>query len=92
MFAIETPEPDEWLHVLIAGLFSVVAIIGARWSLWIVVLGFLAHGIFDTVLHYTSLHTPNPDWYGPFCLGFDVALALGLAGFLAQGDKLSDMS
>lgn len=92
MLAVETNEPDLLLHGLVALGFTAVAMAGARWNLWLVVFGFVAHAAFDGVLHYTLLSAPTPDWYGPLCLGYDLVIAAGLAGFLAQGQKLSDMT
>ena len=92
MFAVETHEPDLIGHSLVATFFCLLAIFGARWNLWIVVFGFLAHALFGGTLHYTSLLAPTPGWYGPLCVGFNVAVALGLAGFLSQDHKLRDMT
>lgn len=92
MWAIETHEPDTLKHALIASGFVAIGLAGARWNLWLVVFGLLAHAIFAGVLQFSSLPAPTPGWYGPVCLSFDVSIALGLAGFLAQGDKLSDMT
>ena len=92
MMAVETHEPDVLRHALIALGFALVAMAGARWNLWLVVAGFAAHAAFNGILHYTPLLAPTPGWYGPVCLGFDLMLAAGLAGFLAQGRKLSDMT
>jgi len=92
MFAIETHEPDELKHAIIGLIFVAIAIMGARWNLWIIVAGFIAHGIFNAVLQLTPLPAPTPGWYGPFCFWFDFTIAAGLAGFLAQGRKLSDMT
>ena len=92
MMAVETHEPDLFRHVLLGLGFAAVAMAGARWNLWLVVAGFVAHAVFNGMLHYTPLPAPTPGWYGPVCLGYDLILAAGLAGFLAQGRKLSDMS
>ena len=92
MMAVETHEPDFIRHCLIALGFTAVAMAGARWNLWLVVAGLIAHAAFDGVLHYTPLLAPTPGWYGPLCLGYDLVLATGLAGFLVQGKKLSDMT
>lgn len=92
MFAVETHEHDLINHLTFASIFSIIAFAGARWNLWYVVLGFIGHAIFAGTLHFTSLLAPTPGWYGPLCMGFELTIALGLAGFLSQGDKLSDMT
>ena len=91
MMAVETHEPDLLRHILIAIGFTSLAMIGARFNLWLVVLGFVGHALLDGVLHHTPLVAPTPGWYGPVCLGFNLIVAAGLAGFLAQGNKLSEM-
>ena len=92
MFAIESHETDALHQTAISVAFIAIAVLGARYNLWLVVFGFAAHAVYDAVMHHTSLMVATPGWYGPVCLGFDLVLAMGLAGFLAQGDKLSDMT
>ena len=92
MMAVETHEPDFLRHAMIGLGFAAIGLAGARWSLWLVVAGFVAHAAFCGALHYIPLHAPTPGWYGPVCIGYSLMMAVGLAGFLAQGRKLSDMT
>lgn len=92
MMAVETHEPDFLRHALIGLGFAAIGLAGARWNLWLVVFGFVAHAAFCAALHYIPLHASTPGWYGPVCVGYCLVLAAGLAGFLVQGRKVSDMT
>lgn len=92
MWALETHEPDALQHAVLMLAFVFIGFVGVRWSLWITVLAFMGHGIFAGTLQYAGFPAPTPGWYGPLCCSFDIAIAIGLAGFLAQGEKLSDMT
>jgi len=65
------------VQVMIAALFTAVAILGYRTRLAWVGVGMIAHGLFDAVAH-TALNSPAPGWWGPFCIGIDVVLGLWL--------------
>lgn len=59
-------------EIVIASVFSLMAIAGAiRWPI-LIGLGILAHGIFD----FTHMHLINnsgvPEWWPAFCGGFDI--------------------
>jgi hypothetical protein len=59
--------------------FVVVAVIGFKFNLWLVVACLAAHGVLD-VFHGLVVTNPGvPEWWPAFCLTFDV----GVAGFLA---------
>ena len=63
-------------------IFASIAVVGFRSTLWWVVAGLAAHGIFDLV-HGTLVANPGmPVWWPGFCLAADVALAVILAGLL----------
>ena len=74
-----------WLETMIAGAFIVAAVVGFRRSLWIVVAALAAHGILD-LIHGSVVSNPGvPDSWPGFCMGYDVAAALYLAGLLRSG-------
>jgi len=59
--------------------FIVLAVLGFRSSLWVVVAALGVHGVFDLV-HGTVISNPGvPLWWPAFCLAYDVAAA----GYLA---------
>jgi len=66
--------------VLMMG-FLVAAVVGFKQSVWIVVFGLAAHGVFDA-LHGRILDNPGvPVWWPAFCLAYDVGAAGCLAWF-----------
>ena len=63
-------------------LFVVVAAIGFKRDLWLVVAGLAAHGVFDA-FHSRVVTNPGvPEWWPAFCLAFDVGAAAFLAWLL----------
>lgn len=79
------------LHIGLAGAFGLCALLGARFSMWIIVLGLAAHGLLDFALHQDAIESPAQAWYLSICVGFDLAVAAGLAGFLLQGQTPKEM-
>jgi len=74
-----------WPETMIAGAFIVAAVVGFRRSLWIVVAALAAHGILD-LIHGSVVSNPGvPDSWPGFCMGYDAAAALYLAGLLRSG-------
>ncbi len=73
------------LESLVCAVFLAVAVIGFRWSLWIVVVALAAHGLFD-LTHAAVISNPGvPDWWPEFCLAYDVTAAAYLAWLLRSG-------
>jgi hypothetical protein len=76
-------------HALIIESAVVIVFLGAagvgfRYSLWLVVAGLLAHGVFD-VLHGQLITNPGvPVWWSPFCLTYDVVASGYLAWLLLR--------
>jgi hypothetical protein len=65
--------------------FVLVAILGFKFNLWLVVAALLAHGIFDFI-HAHFIPNPGvPAWWPGFCLTYDVAAAGYLARILRSG-------
>lgn len=80
---------------LAGGSFSVISVevaaitaffaasLFGRWgSPAILVVGYLAHGAWDIAHHLGSIPTFLPDWYGPFCLAYDLVVAAFVGAFL----------
>ena len=66
-------------------VFVSMAVIGFRSSLWVIVAALAAHGVFDFV-HGRLVSNPGvPAFWPAFCLGFDVLIAVFLAGLLHRG-------
>ena len=68
-------------------LFAAAAALGFRGSLWIVVAGLAAHGVFDFVRPLLLAGPGVPTWWPAFCAGYDVAAAALLALLLTVGRK-----
>jgi hypothetical protein len=70
------------LESLVIVAFVAASVAGFKWSLWLVVVAFSAHGTFDFV-HGQLIANPGvPLWWPPFCLAFDVVAAAYLASLL----------
>jgi hypothetical protein len=76
-------------HVVLAesvvmGAFVLLAVVGFKQSLWVVVFGLAAHGVLDLV-HGLVLSNPGvPAWWPAFCLTYDVGAAAILAWLLTR--------
>jgi hypothetical protein len=66
-------------ETLIFAAFGIVAVLGFRTSLWIVVAGLLLHAIFDFFRHSLLPGHGIPQWWPGFCLMYDVSAGAGLA-------------
>src|SRR3954471_23031372 len=65
-------------------VFLAAAVVGFKRSLWLVVLGLAAHGVFD-LLHARVITNPGvPGWWPPFCSAYDVVAAGYLASLLGR--------
>lgn len=60
-------------------IFVTAALIGFRRSLWIVVLGLAAHGLFDLGHGHVVDNPGIPRWWPDFCMAYDLAAAAALA-------------
>ncbi len=84
VFAVETGSLQAIaVQSVIAASFILLALAGARISLWLVLAGLTAHGLYDGVADYV-LADPSPEWWGPFCIGFDTFAAISLAALLLR--------
>lgn len=73
-----------WAEALALAVFTGVAVVGFRTSLWIVAAALVAHGLLDMV-HHRFVDNPGvPAWWPEVCLGFDVVAAGYLAMRLLQ--------
>ena len=68
------------LELTAAAGFVVLALLGLWLSPWLIVAGLGLHGCWD-ILHHNGvgvIKTRVPQWYIPFCVGYDWLLALFL--------------
>lgn len=76
------------VEVLVTTAFVVLAAIAVVASLWLAVVGLVAHGIKDLVQH-RSQFVANTRWWPPFCLVVDFVAAGVIAAMLLVGVRLS---
>lgn len=63
-----------FIEIVIASVFSIVAVVGAfRWPL-LLGLGIFAHGLFDFTHGQLINNSGVPMWWPAFCAGVDVVL------------------
>jgi hypothetical protein len=72
-------------ELIAATLFTVVAIVGFRTSLWWVAAGIAGHGLFDWFVHPRLISNPGmPEFWPGFCGSIDVALGVLVAILLLR--------
>ena len=59
--------------------FAAVALFGRWGSPTILAAGYVGHGVWDAIHHLGAIPTFLPDWYAPFCLGYDGIFAAFVA-------------
>lgn len=64
--------------------FAIVAVLGFKFNLWLVVFALAAHGVFDFVHGNVVVNPGVPIWWPAFCLAYDVVAAGFLAWLLYQ--------
>jgi hypothetical protein len=75
------------VETLVTTGFLLVAAIGFRTSLWLVVGALAAHGVFD-FFHGRFVANPGvPAWWPAFCLTYDVTAAAFLALLLTRSRR-----
>ena len=86
LFAVMGESTDPLIRESLAGaVFVGLAVIGFRWSLWVVVAALAGHGMFDFI-HAGLISNPGvPQWWPEFCLAYDVTAAAYLAWLLKSG-------
>ena len=69
--------------------FVLVAAVGFKKNLWLVVVALAAHGIFD-IFHGRVVANPGvPAWWPAFCLTYDITAAAFLAWLLGRSHHTS---
>lgn len=69
--------------VMIVG-FVVIAALGFRFNLWLLVAALFAHGIFDFFHGHVISNPGVPLWWPMFCLTYDITAAGCLASLLGR--------
>ena len=72
--------------------FLLLAVIGFKFTLWIVVAALAGHGVFD-FFHGRIVTNPGvPEWWPAFCLAYDVCAGGCLAWLLTRSKTSRDRS
>jgi hypothetical protein len=80
------------LETLIAGAFLVLAVVGFKKNLWVIVAALAGHGVFD-FFHHLFIQNPGvPVWWPSFCLSFDVLAGGFLAVLLMRRSRFASKS
>jgi hypothetical protein len=74
-----------WTEAGILAVFVVIAMWCIRSSLWIVVAGLTAHGVFDWFHAALPVDAGAPNWWPTFCLAFDITAAAYVACLITSG-------
>jgi hypothetical protein len=85
LFAVLGGAPGESVaeFVVIGGFLGLV-VGGFKKTLWLIVAGLFAHGVFD-FYHARLLSNPGvPPWWPAFCMSYDVTAAAYLAWLLRE--------
>jgi hypothetical protein len=83
IFALTGGANGLWLAIEIAGIgiYSVLALLGWRFSILWLMLGWLAHPLWDISLHISDGGAKfTPAWYVIACVSFDLLTASYIAG------------
>lgn len=86
--------PALTIESVVAGIFLMVAVVGFKKNLWLVVGALAGHGVFD-FFHHLIIQNPGvPAWWPGFCLSFDIlaggflaVLLMRRSGFALEGRK-----
>lgn len=72
-----------WESVGIVG-FILMAVLGFKFNLWLVVAALAGHGVFDLFHGHVIANAGVPAWWPSFCMTYDVTAAGGLAWLLLR--------
>ena len=72
-----------WESVGIVG-FILMAVLGFKFNLWLVVAALAGHGVFDLFHGHVIANAGVPVWWPSFCMTYDLTAAGGLAWLLRK--------
>ena len=85
LFAVMGGGTQALIHEsMVITAFLLMAIVGFKRNLWLLVIALAGHGLFD-LIHARVIDDPGvPSWWPSFCLAYDVVTAVYLAALLLQ--------
>jgi hypothetical protein len=69
--------------------FVLLAVLGFKSSLWLVVVALFGHGVYDYLHGHLFINPGVPAWWPAFCSAYDITAAAGLAGLLLRPGAFS---
>lgn len=77
-----------WITVEVVGLLLFLLFIwmAFHYSMWFVVMGWIAHIVWDVGVHPEEIAPYVPYWYAWICVGFDAVIAIYMAFMLTRHD------
>lgn len=72
------------VETLVMAGFLLVAVLGFKKNLWLVVAALFAHGVFDFFHGHMVANAGVPAWWPAFCLTYDITAAAFLAWLLTR--------
>ena len=84
LFAIMAGGDALGWELIFLALFTALATIGFRTSLWLVAAGLVGHGLFDFLRGDLIVNAGVPAWWPAFCGAYDVAAGAWLAWLLVR--------
>jgi hypothetical protein len=82
--AVGSSTPALTIESLVASIFLMVAVVGFKKNLWLIVAALVGHGVFDFFHHLVIQNPGVPVWWPGFCMSFDVLAGGFLALLLAR--------
>ena len=73
------------IEAIAASAFFVLAVLGLWLTPFLLVAGYLGHGIWDIAHHPRGIHTKIATWWPPFCLVYDWVVGTFLYWSLITG-------
>src|SRR5205823_12350483 len=69
---------------IIMSVFLVIAFVGFKFNLWLIVVALAGHGLFDFIHPHMVANPGVPAWWPAFCLAYDLVAAGCLAWLLKR--------
>jgi len=66
------------MEIVTAIVFIILALLGLWVNPWLLVTGYIGHGIWDWLHHTRHVRTEVVGWYPPFCAIYDFLVGLGI--------------
>ncbi|NQV19989.1 MAG: hypothetical protein HQ511_01085 [Rhodospirillales bacterium] len=71
------------METVVMVMFFALAILGLKFSLWILAFGYFAHGVWDCLHHPKLITTKIAAWYPPFCAVYDWTVATFIVVYMS---------